>query len=170
MTDPDLQRVAQNEKYDALVMGAHGVDVPPPFFDTMVASFTIHGSSRRHNLDDLALVELGVTKIPTSQLIGKGKTQVTMAELPVDDVAEYACEDAEVTFRLFQRFATDLEETDNQQLFEELEMPLVRVLTRMERRGIRLDVAAVEAFGKELARDLEAAEDDVRRRRQANRA
>ena len=163
MTDPDLQRVAQNEKYDALVMGAHGVDVPPPFFDTMVASFTIHGSSRRHNLDDLALVELGVTKIPTSQLIGKGKNQVTMAELPVDDVAEYACEDAEVTFRLFQRFATDLEETDNQQLFEELEMPLVRVLTRMERRGIRLDVAAVEAFGKELARDLEAAEDDVRR-------
>ena len=162
MTDPDLQRVAQNEKYDALVMGAHGVDVPPPFFDTMVASFTIHGSSRRHNLDDLALVELGVTKIPTSQLIGKGKNQVTMAELPVDDVAEYACEDAEVTFRLFQRFATDLEETDNQQLFEELEMPLVRVLTRMERRGIRLDVAAVEAFAKELARDLEAAEDDVR--------
>ena len=163
MTDPDLQRVAQNEKYDALVMGAHGVDVPPPFFDTMVASFTIHGSSRRHNLDDLALVELGVTKIPTSQLIGKGKNQVTMAELPVDDVAEYACEDAEVTFRLFQRFATDLEETDNQQLFEELEMPLVRVLTQMERRGIRLDVTAVEAFGKELARDLEAAEDDVRR-------
>ena len=163
MTDPDLQRVAQNEKYDALVMGAHGVDVPPPFFDTMVASFTIHGSSRRHNLDDLALVELGVTKIPTSQLIGKGKNQVTMAELPVDDVAEYACEDAEVTFRLFQRFATDLEETENQQLFEQLEMPLVRVLTQMERRGIRLDVAAVEGFGKELARDLEAAEDDVRR-------
>lgn len=163
MTDPDLQRVAQNEKYDALVMGAQGVDVPPPFFDTMVASFTIHGSSRRHNLDNLALVELGVTKIPTSQLIGKGKNQVTMAELPVDDVAEYACEDAEVTFRLFQRFATDLEETGNQQLFEELEMPLVRVLTQMERRGIRLDVAAVEAFGKELARDLEAAEDDVRR-------
>lgn len=163
MTDPDLQRVAQNEKYDALVMGAHGVDVPPPFFDTMVASFTIHGSSRRHNLDDLALVELGVTKIPTSQLIGKGKNQVTMAELPVDDVAEYACEDAEVTFRLFQRFATDLEETENQQLFEQLEMPLVRVLTQMERRGIRLDVAAVEDFGKELARDLEAAEDDVRR-------
>ena len=163
MTDPDLQRVAQNEKYDALVMGAHGVDVPPPFFDTMVASFTIHGSSRRHNLDALALVELGVTKIPTSQLIGKGKNQVTMAELPVDDVAEYACEDAEVTFRLFQRFATDLGETENQQLFEQLEMPLVRVLTQMERRGIRLDVAAVEDFGKELARDLEAAEDDVRR-------
>lgn len=163
MTDPALQRVGQNEKYDALVLGAHGVDVPPPYFDTMVASFTIHGTARRHNLDDMALIELGVTKIPTSQIIGKGKTQVTMAEVPVDEVAEYACEDAEVTYRLFRRYAQDLEETGNQELFETLEMPLVRVLTNMERRGIRLDVDAVRAFGKELSKEVDAAEEDVRR-------
>lgn len=163
MTDPTHQRIAQNEKYDALVLGAHGIDVPPPAFDTMVASFTIHGSARRHGLDDLALIELGVTKIPTSQLIGKGKNQITMAEIPIDEVAEYACEDAEVTYRLFRRFATELEETGNLRLFEDLEMPLVRVLTNMERRGIRLDTVAVAAFGKELSKELSAAEDDVRR-------
>lgn len=163
MTDPDLSRVAQNEKYDALVMGAHGIDVPPPAFDTMVASFTIHGSSRRHGLDDMALVELGVTKIPTTQLIGKGKNQITMAEIPIEEVAEYACEDAEVTFRLFQRYAKDLEETENLQLFHDLEMPLVRVLTNMQTRGIRLDTDAIAVLGKELSKDINAAEDDVRR-------
>ncbi|MEM8711643.1 MAG: DNA polymerase I, partial [Planctomycetota bacterium] len=163
MTDPELYRVGQNEKYDALVMGAHGVDVPPPHFDTMVASFTIHGSARRHNLDDMALVELGLTKIPTTQLLGKGKSQVTMAELPIDEVAEYACEDAEVTYRLYQRFSGDLEETGNEELFHGLEMPLVRVLTKMERRGIRLDTDAIHAFGKELAKEIDSAEDDVRR-------
>ena len=105
MTSEDLNRVAQNEKYDALVLAAHGIDVPPPTFDTMVASFTMYGSSRRHGLDEMALVELGVTKIPTSQLIGRGKDQRTMAEIPIDEVAEYACEDAEVTYRLFRRYA-----------------------------------------------------------------
>ncbi|MEM6675054.1 MAG: DNA polymerase I [Planctomycetota bacterium] len=163
MTDPDHFRIAQNEKYDALVLGAHGIDVPPPAFDTMVASFTIHGSTRRHNLDDLALVEFGITKIPTSHLIGTGKNQITMAEVPVDEVAEYACEDAEVTYRLYERLSRDLEETDGNELFHELEMPLVRVLTNMERRGIRLDVDAVEAFGKELDKEIDAAEQDVRR-------
>ncbi len=163
MTDPDLFRIAQNEKYDALVLGAHGVDVPPPAFDTMVASFTIHGAGRRHNLDHLALVELGLTKIPTSHLIGTGKKQITMAEVPVDVVGEYACEDAEVTYRLFERLSVELKETDNEPLFHDLEMPLVRVLTRMERRGIRLNVPAIEELGKELERDIDAAEQDVRR-------
>ncbi|QDV08068.1 DNA polymerase I [Planctomycetes bacterium Poly30] len=163
MTDPELYRIGQNEKYDALVMGAHGIFVPPPYFDTMVASFTIHGSARRHNLDDMALVELGMTKIPTSQLLGKGKNQVTMAEIPIDEVAEYACEDADATFRLYERFSKDLEETDNEKLFHELEMPLVRVLTKMERRGIRLDTAAIKALDKELMKEIDSAEEDVKR-------
>ena len=163
MTRDDLNRVAQNEKYDALVLAAHGIDVPPPAFDTMVASFTMHGSSRRHGLDDMALVELGVTKIPTSQLIGRGKDQRTMAEIPIDEVAEYACEDAEVTYRLFRRYAEDLAESGDEELFENLEMPLVRVLTHMERRGIRLDTDAVAKFGKELSKELDLAEQDVRK-------
>lgn len=163
MTDPELSRIAQNEKYDALVLAAHGIDVPPPAFDTMVASFTLHGSARRHGIDDMALIEFGMTKVPTSQLIGKGKSQITMAEVPVEEVAEYACEDAEVTFRLFERFGPQLVETENDRLFHELEMPLVRVLTNMERRGIRLDTEAVVSMGKELDAEIHAAEDDVRR-------
>ncbi|MEL6903948.1 MAG: DNA polymerase I, partial [Planctomycetota bacterium] len=163
LEDPDLARIAQNEKYDALVLAGHGVEVPPPYFDTMVASFTLYGSSRRHGLDDQALVELGMTKIPTSQLIGKGKNQITMAEVPIDEVGEYACEDAEATFRLFEKYAPRIEESGDSELFFDLEMPLVRVLTRMERRGIRLDVAAVASMAKELQRDIDSAEEDVRR-------
>src|SRR5690606_24292714 len=90
LTDPRLARVGQNTKYDWLVMGAQGVDMPPPEFDTMVASFSAVGAARRHNLDDLALRFFDLHKIPTTALIGTGKSQITMAQVPVEKVAEYA--------------------------------------------------------------------------------
>ena len=156
LEDPDLERVAQNWKYDALVLGAHGIHVPAPAFDTMVASFTLAGSTRRHNLDDLALVYFGLHKIPTSAIIGKGKKQVTMAEVLVEQVAEYACEDADVTWRLFEAMAPEIDESGNAELFHDLELPLVPVLAAMERRGIRLDVERVEAMNEGLEADIEA--------------
>ncbi len=162
LTDPALKRVGQNHKYDALVLAGQGIDVPPPAFDTMVASFAVAGATRRHGLDDLALHYLDLAKIPTSDLIGKGKNQVTMAEVPVEDVAEYACEDADVTWRLKEILERELEETESRALFEELEMPLVPVLTAMERRGVRLDVAVIEELGEELVADLGTAEAEVR--------
>ena len=84
-------------------MGAQGIDMPPPEFDTMVASFSAVGAARRHNLDDLALRYFDLHKIPTTALIGTGKSQITMAQVPVEKVAEYACEDADVTWRLWSR-------------------------------------------------------------------
>ena len=154
LCDPALKRVGQNYKYDALVFAGQGIEVPPPHFDTMVASFCIAGATRRHNLDDLALRYFGLKKIPTSELIGRGAKQVTMAEVDVAVVAEYACEDADVTWRLFGALAEELEESSSEQLFRELEMPLVSVLTAMERRGIRLDTELLEAFGKELEEEI----------------
>ncbi|MBL6720814.1 MAG: DNA polymerase I [Planctomycetes bacterium] len=156
LEDPELERIAQNWKYDALVLSAHGIQVPPPAFDTMVASFTLAGATRRHNLDDLALVYFGLHKIPTSAIIGKGKNQVTMAEVLVEQVAEYACEDAEVTWRLFEAMAPEIDESGNAELFHDLELPLIPVLAAMERRGIRLDVERVEAMGEGLEADIEA--------------
>jgi DNA polymerase-1 len=154
LTDPSLRRIGQNYKYDALVLAAQGVCMPAPDFDTMVASFCVAGTSRRHNLDDLALTYFDLRKIPTSDLIGRGAKQVTMAEVAVEKVAEYACEDADVTFRLRAALAPELERTGSEALFRELEMPLVPVLTRMEERGIRLDVALLASIGAELERDL----------------
>lgn len=154
LCDAGLVRVGQNHKYDALVLRSHGVRLPPAQFDTMVASFTIHGSTRRHNLDELALTYFGIAKIPTSELIGKGAKQITMDQVAVAKVAEYACEDADVTWRLYEVLAKELGETHNERLFRELEMPLVPVLTAMEERGIRIDVALIEELGRELELEI----------------
>jgi DNA polymerase-1 len=158
LTDPSLQRTGQNYKYDALVFAGSGLHVPPPDFDTMVASYCVAGATRRHNLDALALHYFGIRKIPTSQLIGTGAKQVTMAEVEIDEVAEYACEDADVTWRLRGVLERELEEKQAEQLFRDLEMPLVPVLTAMEERGIRLDVAHIESFAGELEEDMRKAE------------
>jgi len=161
LVDPDLVRVGQNGKYDALVFAGQGLDVPPMDFDTMIASFTVAGASRRHGLDLLALHYLNIQKIPTSEIIGTGKKQVTMAEVMVEQVAEYACEDADVTWRLKAILEAELEESGATSLFYDLEMPLVPVLTNMERRGIRLDTTVLEDLGRDLARDIEAAATEV---------
>ncbi len=154
LTDPELRRVGQNTKYDWLVFHAAGVDLPPPDFDTMVASYCIAGSTRRHGLDDLALVYFDLKKIPTTALIGTGKSQITMDQVPVEKVGEYACEDADVTWRLKEVFEKELDESGTRKLFEELEMPLVPVLTAMERRGIRLDVGVLATIRAELEADV----------------
>ncbi|HPF15160.1 MAG TPA: DNA polymerase I, partial [Planctomycetota bacterium] len=163
LSDPGLERIGQNYKYDALVLHSHGIDMPPPAFDTMVASFTVAGADRRHNLDALALHYFNIQKIPTSELIGTGKKQITMAEVMVEQVAEYACEDADVTFRLFEVLSKEVEEGGFHSLYYDLELPLVPVLQRMEQRGIRLDTQVLADLGQELIRDMEAAEADVRR-------
>jgi DNA polymerase-1 len=157
LEDPALRRVGQNTKYDWLVLGHHGLRLPPPHFDTMVASFCAAGAARRHNLDDLALRFFDLQKIPTSALIGTGKAQVTMDRVPVEKVAEYACEDADVTFRLVAPLQTELRESAAESLFRELEMPLVPVLAALEERGIRLDVLVLTEIGRGLDAEIETA-------------
>jgi len=154
LTDPKLVRVGQNHKYDALVFIGNGLRLPPIDFDTMVASYCIAGALRRHGLDELALQYFGIKKIPTSDLIGKGAKQVTMDQVFVERVSEYACEDADVTWRLYEVLAKELVESGNEKLFRELEMPLIPVLTAMEERGIRLDVPLLAQLGKELELEL----------------
>ncbi|MBK8181168.1 MAG: DNA polymerase I [Planctomycetes bacterium] len=159
--DPAFQRTGQNAKYDMLVFAGQGLRPAAPEFDTMVASYCIAGATRRHNLDDLALVYFDLKKIPTSELIGRGAKQITMAEVPVEKVAEYACEDADVTWRLRQVLEKELADTANTALFQKLEMPLVPVLAAMEERGIRLDVGLLGVLGVELDRDIATAEKAV---------
>ncbi|MBK7876386.1 MAG: DNA polymerase I [Planctomycetes bacterium] len=154
LTDPKLRRAGQNTKYDWLVFHHAGLELPPPDFDTMVASYCIAGSTRRHGLDELALTYFDLKKIPTTALIGTGKSQVTMAQVPVDQVGEYACEDADVTWRLKEVFEKELDETETRALFRDLEMPLVPVLTAMERRGIRVDVAVLDTIRAELEGEI----------------
>ncbi len=161
LCDPGLRRWAQNWKYDALVLHHLGVEVPPPDDDTLLASFCAAGNARRHGLDELALHFFDLRKIPTTQLIGTGKKQVTMAEVPVDEVAEYACEDADVTFRLREAVGRELDEAGTRELYETLELPLAPVLMRMEARGIRLDAALLEEQGAVLQGEIKALVHDI---------
>lgn len=173
LTSPDYFRVAQNAKYDWLIFssqpnseGGRGVTLPDVNFDTMLASFCIAGATRRHGLDALALHYFHMTKIPTSQIIGKGKSQVTMDRVPIAEVGEYACEDADVTWRLFEKLNEELDdpainpagEPTTRELFEELELPLVSVLAAMEKRGIKLDVSILDAMRGDLEIGIREAE------------
>ncbi|MDF1701257.1 MAG: 5'-3' exonuclease H3TH domain-containing protein, partial [Planctomycetota bacterium] len=150
LEDPAIPKTGQNMKYDLHMLRRYGIDVQGIDFDTMIASFCSDPGSRIHNLDGMALRYLGIKKIPTSELIGKGKNEITMAEVPVETVSEYACEDADVTWRLRAHLQAELVEKDVERVFRDAEMPLVPVLTRMEANGIRLDVSKLEAIGDQL--------------------
>jgi DNA polymerase-1 len=121
----------------------------------MIASFCVSGSERGHGIDELALRYLGLKKIPTKDLLGRGKTEITMDMVPIERVAEYACEDADATLRLQAVLEKELDASESRRLFETLEMPLVPVLVAMEERGIRIDLELLARLGKELQRELE---------------
>jgi len=160
LTSTDYERIAQNAKYDWLIFQSQpgGLKLPPCDFDTMVASFAVSGSGRRHNLDALALHYFNLTKIPTSQIIGTGRKQTTMDKIAIDEVGEYACEDADVTFRLDEPLNRELDEKEAREIFETLDMPLVPVLTAMQSRGIVLDTVILENMRGELEEGIQTAE------------
>jgi DNA polymerase I len=151
---PDAVRAAQNAKYDWHVLDRFGVPVRDVAFDTMVAAFLVDPDQPK-SLDHLAKARLGIAKIPTEALLGKGREQVTMASVSVDRVAEYCCEDADVTLRLVPLLQRELDSLELTPLFRDVEMPLVGVLTRMERAGVRVDTEALEALGRGLQTQLD---------------
>jgi DNA polymerase-1 len=152
LEDPQRPKCGQNAKYDMLVMSRYGVNMAGVVFDTMIASYLLNPTSRQHNLDALSLEYFNYKKIPTSDLIGKGKAQITMRDVPVEIVAKYACEDADFTLRLRNLFVPKLHESGVDELFEKVEMPLVTVLAEVERTGVALDLP----FLKKMSAELEA--------------
>jgi len=152
LADEALPKGGQNMKYDVQVLKSHGLETHGLEFDTMLASYLLEPGRGQHNLDTMSLRHLGVRKTPTEELIGKGKDQITMAEVDVATVAHYAAEDADCTFRLVEYFRPLLAENKLTELFDTVEMPLVSVLVEMERAGIAID----EPYLKEISSELEA--------------
>lgn len=161
LTDAKYGKVGQNIKYDMIVFAEAGVHLSGVTFDTMVASGLLAPAQLRHNLDTLAKDWLDHDMIPISDLIGRGKKQISMAEVPVEPASEYACEDADITWRLHALMAPELATHGLDSLFHDVEMPLVPVLTAMERRGISLDTKALEKLHKKIHKQLGALEVDV---------
>lgn len=147
--------VAQNWKYDHKVMRRVGVDVQCQVFDTMLAHYVLQ-PDQKHGMDVLAENELGYRTIPITDLLGKkGKNQKTMADIPPEEVVNYACEDADITLRLADVFEARMPAgSPERHILEEVEMPLVPVLADMEMEGVRLDVDVLGAMAEGLQEDL----------------
>jgi len=153
-TDPDIEKIGHNLKYDCLMLRKEGLEVSPLSFDTMLAAWVLQPDSRRLGLKKMAEGELGVIMTEITELIGSGKNQKTMDKVSVADAAPYACADAEIPLRL-EKILTDRLKKDNlEQVFREIEMPLVSVLTAMEYTGIAVDRQFFTEFSKELSQRI----------------
>ncbi|MCU0416372.1 MAG: DNA polymerase I [Cytophagaceae bacterium] len=151
-------KIGQNIKYDLLVLGKYGVQVKGKLFDTMIAHYLLDPESR-HNMDALAEQYLNYTPISIETLIGKkGVKQKSMRSVEVSIVAEYAAEDADVTYQLYTIFEPLLKEKGLIELFETIEMPLSVVLTDMELAGISIDTTALQLYSKELEQEVKKEE------------
>ena len=161
LENKEIKKCGHNGKYDMLVLAQEGVNVQGFDFDTMVASYLLNPSGRQHNLDSLSLKFLNLKKIPTTDLIGSGRNQITMDRVPVEKIKDYACEDADVTWRLRQILAPKLVELGLQKLFEDVEMPLVGVLLIMEQNGVALDEIYLARMSEELNTELKRLEKTI---------
>jgi DNA polymerase I len=159
--NPAVTWIGQNAKYDLLVLGRYGIVPANIGFDTMLGSYCLEAHQSQHGLDFLTLKHLGITKIPTSDLIGKGAAQISMWDVPPQKCGEYACEDADMTFRLYRLFAERLEGNEVQRVFRDIELPLLRVLETMERHGIRIDAGHLRALSVEMGERLAVLTEEI---------
>ncbi|RZJ63353.1 MAG: DNA polymerase I [Flavobacterium sp.] len=156
-----IEKIGQNVKYDLKILSNYGVVVKGPIFDTMLAHYLIN-PDMRHGMDVLSETYLKYSPKPIEDLIGKkGKGQKTMRDVAVEEVKEYAAEDADVTLQLKQHFAPILDQTETRKLFDEIEIPLVQVLADMEMEGVRLDTAFLAELSKELDTDIKQLERQI---------
>lgn len=161
LEDPSILKIGQSLKYDINVLKKYGVRVDGPMFDTLVAHYLIN-PEYRHNLDYLAETYLNYQTVHIEELIGsKGKNQLSMRQVPIEIVADYACEDADITLRLKTIFEKKIEEDNLSELFYGIEMPLVQVLADMEDAGVRLDVDTLKYSSKGLTDFLQKLEKEI---------
>ncbi len=140
LEDPAVKKIGHNIKYDIAVMRQAGVHVAGVELDTMLAAFLLDSSQLQYGIDRLALKELNIRKVPTTDLIGKGKMQLSMAKVDLDRIAAYAGEDADIAWRLGEHFGRQLAEiTELKKLSDDIETPLIDVLVEMETNGIAID-------------------------------
>ena len=152
--DESIQKIGQNLKYDIKVLSKYNISVQGKLFDTMLAHYLIN-PDMRHNMEVLAETYLNYTPISIVELIGKkGKNQLSMRDVSIEKITEYAVEDADITLQLKKHFEKELKDANTQKLFDEIEIPLLRVLAEMELEGINLDVPFLNKLAKDLDKDI----------------
>ncbi|MGD9181556.1 MAG: DNA polymerase I [Desulfobacterales bacterium] len=161
LEDPAIKKIGQNIKYDWIVLSRHGVDLEGVVFDTMVASYLLNPSKRAHNLDQIAMDFLGHKTIPYQEVTGKGKNALSFNKVLLEKAVPYACEDADITLMAKDVLMPRLQEIDLTDLMENVEMPLVPVLLRMEMRGTCVDIDRLHELSKSFEHQLDALEASI---------
>jgi DNA polymerase-1 len=155
-----ITKVAQNIKYDLTILANYDIDIKGPLYDTMLAHYLLE-PDQRHGMDYLSETYLNYEPIHIEELIGKGKKQISMRDVPLEQIKEYAAEDADVTLQLKHILDKKIKKTNQEKLLHELEMPLVSVLSTMEREGVKLDVEALHDLSQTLQKDLIKTQDEI---------
>jgi len=161
LEDPQIEKIGQNLKYDIVVLRSAGIRVHGAAFDTMVADYLLAPGERNHSLDDLAKRYLDHTTIKIKELIGTGKSQKRMDQVPVPLITAYAAEDADIPVQLAEILQARLDQEGLSTLFRELEMPLIDVLAEMEFNGIKVNVGRLEELGKRFGRRMSQLEGEI---------
>jgi DNA polymerase-1 len=156
-----IEKIGQNMKYDLKILSNYNIQVKGKLFDTMIAHYLIN-PDMRHNMDVLSETYLKYSPKSIETLIGKkGKNQLSMRDVPLEDIKEYATEDADITFQLKEHFQPILEKVGTKKLFDEIEIPLVPVLADMEKEGIRLDVEFLKSMSVDMQKEIDAFEQQI---------
>ncbi len=158
-----IEKIAHNIKFDIKVINRYGVQVAAPTFDTMIAHYLINADSK-HSMDFLSEFYLNYQPVSITELLGKkGKNQKNMSELTPEEVYDYACEDADITFQLKQIFEPEVQKEHLKELFYNMEMPLVEVLKSMEQEGITIDAEGLKVYSEELGKTLDELETAIKK-------
>jgi DNA polymerase-1 len=160
LADETTQKVGQNIKYDLMMLERYGAPVAGKLLDTMVMHYLLH-PDKRHKMDLLSEEYLNYKPVAIETLIGKGKKQLTMRDVPVDKVVDYACEDADITLRLYYALWPELEEEGLVELYETIEAPLIPVLKNIELNGVKLNVPFLEDYSKVLSGEIQELQNEI---------
>jgi DNA polymerase I len=161
LEDPKIEKIGQNIKYDMIVLKKEGVEIRPVTFDTMLASYLLDPTRRGHSLDDLGEIFLEHKMIPIKDLIGTGKTQVLFSEVDIPRATEYACEDAEVAFRVAEILSPRIDSEGLGELYREVELLLITVLADMELAGVRIDAKYLRTLSAEFGTAVSGLESEI---------
>ncbi|MBA2728656.1 MAG: DNA polymerase I, partial [Parachlamydiaceae bacterium] len=159
--NPNIGFYGHNLKYDYHVLGNHNIHLANVSFDTILASYLLNSHSRQHSLDALVLETFGKMKISIRDLTGKGKDTIAISEVPIEKMSTYCCEDVDYTVRLKLLFSPQVDERGLDKLYYNVELPLMKVLAKMERAGIFLDLPLLEKMSEEITAQIKILEQEI---------
>ncbi|OZT75040.1 DNA polymerase I [Vreelandella boliviensis] len=155
LEDPTKTKIGQNLKYDISVLANYAISVAGPFADTMLASYVLNSTATRHDMDSLALKYLGEKTISFEEIAGKGAKQLTFNQIALEQAAPYACEDVDITLRLQQTLRPQVENEGRlAEVLDNIELPLIKVLSRIERNGVAVDADLLHKQSQQLEKRI----------------